>query len=96
MQFCICFRDAYEGCKSGQPQTGNKIPDFAPGDNLEFRDETDGFDSLMVDHFCIDLGGGDVGVAEYFADCVEIGAIGEKEGGAGVAADVEYTRRSKQ
>ena len=43
--------------------------------------------ALLVD-VGVDLGGGDVGVAEEFLDDAEVGAVLEQVGGEGVAQEV--------
>ncbi len=45
------------------------------------------FEAVGVD-VGVDLGGGDVGVAEEFLDDAEVGAAGEEVGGEGVAEGV--------
>ena len=44
----------------------------------------DGAEAVLVD-VGIDLGGGDVGVAEHFLDDAEVGAVVEEMGGEAVA-----------
>lgn len=50
-----------------------------------------------VGHLGVDLGRGNVLVPEYLGECLDGAAVAEIDGrGEGVAAYVEYTRRSKQ
>ena len=44
----------------------------------------DGAEAVLVD-VGVDLGGGDVGVAEHFLDDAEVGAVVEEVGGEAVA-----------